>query len=228
MKTLNKELINSKGPFIEAYSRLDPQTIFHADEIMEERKSNYNLRNYNFWTADTAIYAIEDGEAILYLTRGSDNPIFNNLEDVYKILKGKYNDYYSYPLVQTIPFLGHDKILKIELSKLKYKEDPYSWEPCPINYFTMGSKYSTLNKVEKKFAKKIFGNSPLFPKQNKNKAAIFTFTPEYVKEKLAFKNNCVLLTPCKLDSFNEDIFGFFACSSWVSREDYYIRGHYIR
>src|SRR3989338_6694153 len=72
-------------PLAQTFPQLVRGTILHSDELTTERRSNPKLRDIWFYTADSAVYTVEkvDGinEAILYLSRGETNPIFNNIEE---------------------------------------------------------------------------------------------------------------------------------------------------
>lgn len=78
-----ENLVNVNRPLAEASKQLDPATIQiqHAREITAERRTNRDLRNQWFWTADFPMYTVEDGEAVLYFAGRDNNLIFKNIDE---------------------------------------------------------------------------------------------------------------------------------------------------
>ena len=73
------------GPLAKTFPQLDRATIQHSDQLTTERRTNPELRNQWFYTADGPMYTIEKegrrDEAFLYLSRGKTNPVFNDIEE---------------------------------------------------------------------------------------------------------------------------------------------------
>ena len=70
----------------DAYRHLQPGTMLHADQLMKERRLNpitstgEDLRDQWFYTADGAIYFIDNGVPTLALTREAHNPVLQNID----------------------------------------------------------------------------------------------------------------------------------------------------
>ena len=84
------------GPLAETFPLLQRETILHSDELTIERRTNLELRNRWFYTADGPMYTVEKegeaDEAFLYLSRGHVNPVFNSIAEATQqlIITGNY------------------------------------------------------------------------------------------------------------------------------------------
>src|SRR3989344_1150215 len=110
-------LVNVQGPLAKALPKLDLSTVQHAFEIMNARRADKSLRDLWFWTADFAMYAVEDKEEYLYFASRDYNLVFQNLDDAVKQLleTGNY-----VPENQGVDVVKAGKdTLKIKLSDLK-------------------------------------------------------------------------------------------------------------
>ncbi len=178
-----EKLVNEYGPLAKAYSKLNPETIQHSYEIMNQRRTDESLRNIWFWTADFPMYAIKGKDAILYLAPRENNLIFQNIEEATNqlIKTGNYNPKHG----DAQKVMKADTTLKINLSDLELKGDDDEWR-----YFEIDTKRydKTLNPPQTRLAKAVYGHRADFAKNmdmlNKNsigKTRIWVFSPDYVK-----------------------------------------------
>ena len=59
-------LENIVGTLLQSVQQTESGTWRTSAEIMTERRTNTDLRRQWFWTANFALYRVEDGEAVLY------------------------------------------------------------------------------------------------------------------------------------------------------------------
>ncbi len=88
--TLEKKLETVMGDnLLDSFRQLEPDSIRHAYEIVNEKRTNDSLRDAWSWTADFLMYRLENekgeqdanGEAVLYFAPGKHNLVFRHLED---------------------------------------------------------------------------------------------------------------------------------------------------
>src|SRR3989344_4463499 len=86
-----ENLADSDGHLTEILRQLDPATIQHAHQIMNDRGHDHSLRDVRLLTADFPVYAVEGGKPVLYLATGKNNLIFANAEDAIRQLNSTHN-----------------------------------------------------------------------------------------------------------------------------------------
>ena len=183
----------------EDLSKLDRNTIQHSDEINTERANNEALRKEwrgsftSIMTADCAVYTVEDGEVVLYLTRGKYNLILNNFEEAIKQLKE--NGSYVPKKDELEKAINAETTLRIKISDLGKLRDMDSFVA-----FVVDPRYlRALNDSQRHLTERAYGQNDDL---EKNIAAlsfvevtgIFLLNPDYVKTNV--KEGGALVQPC--------------------------------
>ncbi|MGV8087114.1 MAG: hypothetical protein ACP5N1_05790 [Candidatus Woesearchaeota archaeon] len=194
---------NISGNLLDTINNVDIYTIQHSREIQKERLTNSILRNMLFWTGDYPLYAIENGEAILYIANRDNNLIFKNIEKAYNQLK-KTGHFVPEP--QDIALVINDaNTQRVNLSNLELKKHTIAeWSYFEIytansatanNNEDKKNNYDILNIDQRLCAETIHGYNLDFTngmamlfKSGIKTTRVYTLTPEYVKETLD-KNN---------------------------------------
>jgi hypothetical protein len=185
-------LVNLVGNWPDTFPKLDPATIQHASEIMNDRRTirdgnqKWRLRRKWFWTADSALYRVEDDEVVLYFGNRDTNLIFSNFEDA-KSQFSTSGNYFPSPedISRVVDSVEDGNTLRIKLSDLELEENGNIW-----NSFSFStSEYESLNETQRAFAEMIYGRGDDFVQNMKmlNDEGISTTTvsvlnPNYVKQ----------------------------------------------
>jgi len=212
------------GPLAEAYKQFQPDTILHASEIMNERRTNEKLREQWFWTADSALYTVEEGEAILYFGNRDTNLIFENINEATKQLR-ETNNYRpeQADVERVINSVETGQTLRLNLSDLKLDRYNSEW-----SYFKIStSKYNKLNDSQRAFAEKVFGegtdfktNMKMLKEADIESTRILVLNPKYVEKQAS--ESPVSLT-CWLSGFS-GYSGFIASEKITNLSNGYVRG----
>ena len=171
------------GPLAQTAPHLEPGTIQHADQLTTERRTNTVLRSKLLYTADSALYTLNDGEAMLYLGREQTNPVLNNIVEAAKQLleTGNYR-----PKPEDIEaVINAPDTLKVKLSDLKLRK--LNGE---VSYFEINTKrYNKLNAKQREVAERVYGQGDDFVKNMKmlkdegmSKIRVYVLNPDYVKK----------------------------------------------
>lgn len=223
--TLEK-LIDLQGRLTETFPRLDPKTIQHAYEIMNDRRGHKEIRRYWFLTADSALYTVEDGQPILYFGDRTHNLIFKNVGEATSQLK-KNNQNYKTSKEDAQSVINSAKsgnTLRINLYDLALKTNSSDFGMLIINTYN----YNSLNKVQRQFAERICGQGKDFIENMKmlkregniGIMQISVLTPDYVIEN-AKENPIARL--CWLNNFDGS--SSFNATSWnLKNATNWIRG----
>lgn len=228
-----ENLVSVRGPLVETFSHLDPNTIQHADELTNARRTNQELRNQWLWTADGSIYTVEqdscqhcgrstEPEVMLYLTRGKDNPIFKNIQEATRQLTNNRN--YVPKKEDLESAINSENTLKTKLSDLNLQrhDDEFS-------YFEVDTKnYNELNSEQRKVAERAYGQGNDFQKNMKmlkklgiNTTRVYVLTPNYVQEHT--EKDSAVARACRLIIFDLGS-DFGASGRYVVDSDDCLRG----
>jgi len=180
-----KELETIIGALAETVPQLRLETIQHADELTNSRRTNEELRRQWFYTADFSMYTRKDGEEFFHLARGHNNLIFQNLEEATNQLlqTGNYTIWNKEDVEKVV---NAEDTLTVKLSDLGLK-DSGEW-----SYFEIDTaKYNkTLNKSQSLVAERVYGQREDFAKNMQmlreagiSRTIVYVLNPEYVKEK---------------------------------------------
>jgi len=194
-------LENIAGNLCDAYKMLQQGSMLHSDQLTTERRTNPDLKNSSFYTADFNLYFFDNGrskEVLWGIAREPQNLILQNLDEALHQLKD--GNYLPQPREASDVFL-HDDTAAIPIRRLKLLK--YNEE---FGYFRIYSKDTRkLNHHQKSVARRIFGpdednfekNMEMFAKE-KMSPKIYVPLPDYIQE--------VLREGCKT---------YLARSSWL-------------
>ena len=189
------------GPLAQIFPQLERATILHSDELATERRTNPELIKTWFYTADSQLYAVEDGEVILYLGRGETNPIFNNIEEATQQLISTRN--YIPPKEDVEAVKSAESTLRVKLSDLKLQGN----DLLEHGFFEIGTSdydslsehqretgtphYDGLNEHQRTVAERIYGqgedfeqNMAMLRKNRVGIARVYVLNPGYVKQNI--------------------------------------------
>src|SRR3989344_8362614 len=177
------------GNLRDAYKQLQPGTMLHVDQLMNERRTNADLRNQWFYTADGEVYFLgAAGNPTLAMTREVHNPVLQNIDDAFDQLTRKQNYLPSQEDVQQA--LAAPETALIALPKLRLSGDEKEWRYLEIG--TTPSKYKKLNDEERKLAERVYGkgddfvqNMEMLKKAKIGETRIFVLHPDYVRKQAA-------------------------------------------
>lgn len=175
------------GPLAKKFSQLVRGTILHADQLTNERRTaedplRAELRNQMFYTADSPLCTVEDGEGILYLGRNKVNPVFNNLVEA--ALQLIATGHYIPPKADMEALINAEDTLRVRLSDLGLQETISEW-----SYFEIDTAdYNGLNEHQRTVAERVYGQGNDFIENMKMhndvgimKIRIYILNPDYVK-----------------------------------------------
>lgn len=221
-------IVNEQGKLADTFAKLDPLTIQHSSEICIDRIDDTSLRDKWFWTAEGAVYTIEDGEVILYLTDRESNPILKNIKEATDQLIQNHN--YIPKQEDLEAAINSANTLRIKLSDLKLKRENNEYSYFEIN----AKKYNELNEVQRAFAERVFGEEDKFKEymkilndEGKETTRIYVLNPDYVKDKIKENKAEALARACRLIGFggNSD---FDANGRCVVSSISWLRGAYLK
>lgn len=223
------DIVNKQGPLAETFLLFDPATIQHSDEIINNRRADERLLHKRFWTADGAVYTVENNEAVLYFTRREFNPILKeeNITDAVGQLLTKHNycvKYDDFKAILEEAAKKSDNVLKINLLGLGLRGSSSEW--CFFGINTSNGKIS--NGTQGIFVPRVYGygdnfkeNMRMFKDNGITKTKIYALNPEYVKRNVT--EGSAIARLCGLDYF--DYFSYFlAFERGVLIPDYWLRG----
>jgi len=175
-------LENIVGNLRDAYKQAQPGTILCVDQLMNERRSNPDLRNNWFYTADGNVYT-PDGNTLL-ITREAANPILRNIDDAYTQLVQAGNFKVSTADLQAVR--DAPDTVAVLLRELKLSGDNNEWRYLAIDTKKYDKK---LNPEARKLAERVFGQGTDFTANMKmlrdagiTETRIYVLNPNYVTE----------------------------------------------
>ena len=170
------------GPLEETVPLLQLETIRHADQITNERRTNKEIRGNWFYTADFAMYTVKDNEAYLHLARGHNNLIFKNLDEATRQLR-ETDNYVIHDKKDIEAVVNAKDTLTVKLSDLRLQMNG------PFGYFEINTDNpGSLNKAERAFAERAYGqgndfvlNMMMLNKNGIRQTRVYVLTPDYVQ-----------------------------------------------
>ncbi|MBI2523422.1 hypothetical protein HYW19_03460 [Candidatus Woesearchaeota archaeon] len=223
-QTAKRTLETLVGPLAQTFPQFERDTIRHSDQLTTERRTNPELRNMWFYTADGPMYLVEkvDGidEAFLYLGRGETNSVFNNIEEATHQLIRTGN--YILPKEkrgEIDAVIKAEDTLKVRLSDLRLQGNDSQWR-----YFEIGTaNYDSLNEHQRGVAERVYGsgddfveNMKMFNEAGKRKLRVYVLNPAYVKQNVP--QDGALARASWLYNFELD--------SWFIANDSYVDLHF--
>ncbi len=215
--------------FQAAFEQCVPGTMCHADELMNERRNNIQLREQMFYSADGCVYYVENKKPTLRITRERFNPILKNINDVFGQLLNQDNYRLSRDdfIIMNAIGVGPDK-LTIDLTKLTLKGNGKDWRghdrgwsyyeisTHTPSFFNRG--YDKLNFEERKLAESVYGQDNDFVENIKmlndagiKQTRIYVLSPKYVQK---HAKEYAIVRPPLLWDFNHHS-NFDACGYFI-------------
>ncbi len=182
------DLIIARGNLKQALAQLDSATVLHSAEIMRERRTNEEVRRgfwtVGFWTADFPLYAVEGGEAVLYVGNRDNNLVFKNFGEAFEQLMSTGN--YRPGLEEAEKVMKAETTLKVAISDLKLAADNDEYGHFEIK---TEQPLLNLNLTQKALVERVHssGKDLSLNMQMLNNAGIketrgYTLTSDYVKK----------------------------------------------
>lgn len=115
------------GNLLDAYRQVQPGTMLHVDELMNERRSNKELQYQWFYTADGLIYFLDGVDKIptLLITREAHNPVLQRIDDAFEpLIKGA--NYHVLEVDLKKALAAPDRVL-IALPNLRFPDIEKGW-----------------------------------------------------------------------------------------------------
>jgi len=137
-----------EGNLRDAYQLAVPGTVMHADELMNERRTNAALRGLPFYTADGNLYFMRDGKPFWAITREPENLVLRHIDTAFPLLT-QNNHYYPDPEEAEEAIAAADTLL-IDVSQLRLEGNDNEWRRLAIN--TSPKWYNQLKAEERKGA----------------------------------------------------------------------------
>ena len=168
-----------------AYKQLEPGTFQHVDQITTERRTNHQLREHLFYTADGELYTVQQKEHVWAITRRPQNLFLQNIDEACRQLTSREN--YFPDAAAATHSLHHPNTVVVDLKGLKLAKTNHSY-----SHFTVDPKHTkNLNSQQRKAAQRIYGPDQTNFEQNMDMFAhagitlrVHTLTPEYVQHTL--------------------------------------------
>jgi hypothetical protein len=183
-------------------------------EVMAARRTQQGLGNSSFYTANFAMYTVEDGEVILYLGGREANPILANLDEACRQLVQKRDYIVPEVAAQAVrDSVESGYTLRVEMQDLELKTDKNGF-----SYFSIETDdYDRLNPTQRAVAERIYDTDDNFVANMQMLAdtripcvKVYVLNPEYVAEH-AQENDVV--RACFLDDYYNSC--YFIAYDWA-------------
>lgn len=178
------------------FREIDPQTIQHAHEILNDRRKDEDLRwclinkklpTTLFFTADFLLYDIENGETILYWGDREHNLIIKNIQEVKKQVM--QNRPYYHPKKEEVGWVKKaETTLRVKLNELR-TEGIDNERCCCFKFEDINPPHTKLNLAERNLIGRVLGqgkdfiqNWEMLRDEGIPEIRIFLHTPQYVQK----------------------------------------------
>src|SRR3989338_3170329 len=196
---MSQKIETKIGSLAELVPQFKPETCLTSAELANEIISSNQFEDQTFYTANFALYAVEDGNAILYFGGKKNNPIFNNAGEASKQLIQNGNYTPSKKEMES----AKGNALRMNLEDLCLKR--YDNESSYIEVYP--NDYDCLKITQRLFVESIYGkskdfvaNMKMFVKAGINNSRIYVLNPVYIKEKV--QEDSGIARACWLNLFN--------------------------
>ena len=179
------------GNLRDGYKQLEAGTMLHVDEFMNERRDNHELRSQWFYTADGEMYFLDGVKKTpnLAMTREAHNPVLKNIDSAFYQLTQEHNYHVLQPDFEQALAVIDTVLIALPTLRLSKHDAEFSYLPIA----TTPSKYNKLNKEERKFAERVYGQGDDFTKNMKmlkeegkiSETRIWVLNPDYVQKHAA-------------------------------------------
>lgn len=201
-----EQTIENIGGNLRTYEELVPGTFKHADELTNERRTNLKLRNYSFWTADGAVYFMDNGIPTLRITREATNPVLKNIGVAFNKLANTSNYFVSSADFAAVKAASDTVVIDLTQLELQEHITEKEWRYLIID---SSRKISEYNHEQQKLLLRVFGPTVedytvnmemlrLSP-QKITEVKFYILSPDYVKANIQKKP---IARASWLDGFN--------------------------
>lgn len=170
---------------LRAYKQLEPGTFQHSDQLTAERRTNHDLRDQYFYTADGEIYFMKDNNPMLAITRESHNPVLNNVDEAFTQLTQEGNYHINQEEAETA--ISAEDTEVFDLTKLNLFGGNSEYQYLTVSTSVKG--YEELNSEERQLAERVYGQGDKFAEAMKmfadasiEETRIYVLNPEYVQK----------------------------------------------
>ncbi len=175
-------IVNIPGNLRDAYNAAVPGTVLHVDQLTSERRSNPELRNLWFYTADGELYQAEKKKTLWVITREPQNLVLQNIDEAYRQLTQEGN--YIPNGEAAAAAIAHADSVVIDLKGLIEVKDSDEYGHFNVN----PRKVKKLNSQKRMAALRIFGpdeenfglNMEMFAEAGIS-PDVYTLLPSYVQ-----------------------------------------------
>ncbi len=175
--------ITVTGNLGECLSQLQPGTIRHVDELVTERRTNEELRNLWFYTADGELYFMDNDKPKLAMTREADNLVLRHIDDAFPQLTSGGNYHPALAEATSAIKASTTEVFDLTALNLKKHDDEFSFIEVPT------TNYDSLNHEQRRLAERVYGkgndfvlNMAMLKQSGINTIKVYVLNPEYVKE----------------------------------------------
>lgn len=156
-------------------------------ELTNARYEDEGLRNKWFYTANFAMYTVEQSEEIIYFGGRDANPILNNLaEACTQLIKNQRYSPGADARQAVFDSVQSGSTLRMKLADLELEKHNNE-----SGYFEINTTYyDQLNEIQRLFAEKVYGedkfftqNMEIFFEVNIFKSRIFVLHPDYIRDR---------------------------------------------
>jgi len=188
-----------------AYKELEPGTFQHADQLTTARRTNTGLREQWFYTADGALYTVQEGKPLWVITREPQNLVLQNIDEAYRQLTNQGNYFPDTEAAQTS--LEHKDTVVVNLRELELVKSDYQHSHFKVNPRAL----RVLNSEQRKAAQRIYGpdeenfglNMEMFAEARKN-PRVYVLMPDYVQSTLRSNDKKFVGRASWLNFFSND------------------------
>lgn len=163
---MSLDIITKHGKLLDIFPFYDRYHIQHADEVLADMSKDVmdkgihsEMLKNDYFTADFAMYTVENGIAYLYLARGKDNLLFDNIAEACKQLSSNKN-YKITERKDIDSVINSDTTLRFFISDLGLKS--YGREEYGTFDFTVDNPYLHLHAAQMPLVERIFGKGQVF------------------------------------------------------------------
>jgi len=197
-QTLEK-LVSKQGLSPWTLEQLRRDTIPDSAQITTGRRNNEVSKRNKYWVAQSALYIVENGEAIVCLTTGENNLIFDRIEQI--------------PFVEEDieAIIRAESTLRVKLSNLNLIK---RWKSAYSSYFEINThNYNApvekggLNSYQRTFAERVFRqgndfklNTNMFRQNRISGIRVILLSETYVKNNIE-QEDYAIMRACMLYGF---------------------------
>ena len=176
-------IVNISGNLKDAYKQVQPGTLRHVDELMNERRTNAELRTQWFYTGDGVFYFMNEKTPQLAMTREADNLVLRHIDDAFTQLTSTGN--YCPDRAEADAAIKAPATEVFNLTQLKLTKENDEFSSMEIST----TKYNKLNPEQRRLAERVYGqgddfvaNMAMLKEAKIDVTRVWVLNPSYVRE----------------------------------------------